>query len=140
MPVSIIGRSVESANIWLSDLAGELGVDDRAYAYGALRGVLHALRDHLTVDEAADLAAQLPTLIRGVYYEGWNPSATPSRVRDVAGFLQEVRRGMPAVGDTQAAVAVAAVMRVLERRISEGEIDDVLSILPAPLRELLARA
>jgi uncharacterized protein (DUF2267 family) len=31
--------------------------------------VLHALRDRLTVEEASDLAAQLPMLIRGLYYE-----------------------------------------------------------------------
>ena len=35
-------------------------------AYLALRTVLHALR----VEEAVDLGAQLPMLIRGLYYEG----------------------------------------------------------------------
>jgi len=46
---SIIERSVEKAHIWLNELAQELGVDDRQYAYRALRAVLHALRDRLTV-------------------------------------------------------------------------------------------
>ncbi|WP_267128221.1 DUF2267 domain-containing protein [Baekduia soli] len=49
--ITIIARSVESTNVWLKELAGELGVEDRNDAYAALRGVLHALRDHLTVDE-----------------------------------------------------------------------------------------
>ena len=39
--------------------------------------MLHTLRDRLTVDVAAKLAAQLPTLIRGIYYEDWDPSRTP---------------------------------------------------------------
>lgn len=137
--VTIIARSVESTNVWLKELAGELGTDDRDYAYGAMRGVLHALRDRLTVDEAAQLAAQLPTLIRGIYYEEWDPSRTPSRVHDVTGFLRQIERTTPSLGDTQAAFAATAVMRVLEHHVSSGEIDDVLSILPAPLRELLAR-
>lgn len=138
--VTIIARSVESTNIWLKELADELGVDDRNYAYGALRGVLHALRDRLTVDEAAQLAAQLPTLIRGVYYEEWDPSRTPSGVHDVTEFLHEIERATPNLGDTQAAFAATAVMRVLERHVSSGEIDDVLAILPGPVRDLLAHA
>jgi uncharacterized protein (DUF2267 family) len=50
----------------LSEVDEELGGEDRECAYRALRAVLHALRDRLTVDVSAKLAAQLPTLIRGV--------------------------------------------------------------------------
>ena len=74
---TIIERSVEKAHVWLKELAEELGGKDRRYAYRALRGVLHTLRDGLPVEVAAKLAAQLPTLIRGVYYEDWEPSRTP---------------------------------------------------------------
>ena len=72
---SIIEHSVEKTHIWLKEIAEELGDEDRQYAYRALRAVLHTLRDRLTVDVAAKLAAQLPTLIRGVYYEDWDPAA-----------------------------------------------------------------
>jgi uncharacterized protein (DUF2267 family) len=58
-----------------------------------LRTYLHALRDRLTVDEAAELAAQLPELIRGIYYEGWDPSKTPVRYEDLADFLDRVSAG-----------------------------------------------
>jgi len=77
--VDVIDRSVEKTHIWLGDLAEELGSEDRQYAYRVLRAFLHALRDHLPVDEAASLAAQLPIFIRGVFYEGWDPSGTPPR-------------------------------------------------------------
>lgn len=35
------------------------------------------LRDRLTVEASAPFAAQLPDLIRGIFYAGWNPSAVP---------------------------------------------------------------
>ena len=53
---SIIDRSVEKAHIWLNDLAEQLGTDDHRQAYRVLRAYLHALRDRLPVDEAAQLA------------------------------------------------------------------------------------
>ena len=40
-----------------------LDCPDRHEAYLALRATLHALRDRLTIEETAQLAAQLPMLI-----------------------------------------------------------------------------
>jgi len=48
--------------------AETIGMDERR-AYNALRAVLHALRDRLTTEEIAQFGAQLPTFVRGVYYE-----------------------------------------------------------------------
>ncbi|MGZ4255190.1 MAG: DUF2267 domain-containing protein [Solirubrobacteraceae bacterium] len=52
---------MEKAHVWLPEVAAELGTDDHHYVYRVLRAVLHAVRDRLTVDEAAQLAAQLPS-------------------------------------------------------------------------------
>jgi uncharacterized protein (DUF2267 family) len=134
---SIIERSVEKAHIWLKELAGELGVEDRQYAYRALRAVLHALRDRLTVDVAAKLAAQLPTLIRGIYYEDWDPSRTPLPIHHVDAFLDHVVREGRMAGETEASLAVTAVARVLREHVTEGEIDDVLAVLPDKLKVLI---
>jgi uncharacterized protein (DUF2267 family) len=134
---SIIERSVEKAHIWLNELAEELGVEDRQYAYRALRAVLHTLRDRLTVDVAAKLAAQLPTLIRGVYYEDWDPSRTPLPIHDVEAFLGHVASEGRMAGETEASLAVTAVARVLREHVTPGEIDDVIAVLPAKLRVLI---
>jgi hypothetical protein len=64
----------------------ELESNDQHQAYSALRAVLHAVRDRITVDEAAHLGAQLPLLIRGIYCEGWHPAATPRKERHCQQF------------------------------------------------------
>jgi uncharacterized protein (DUF2267 family) len=133
---SIIERSVEKAHIWLKELAEELGGKDRRYAYRALRSVLHSLRDRLPVEVAAKFAAQMPVLIRGIYYEDWDPSRTPVTVRDVEAFLEGVVAEGHMAGTTEASLAVEAVTRVLRRHVSAGEIDEVLAVLPASLRGL----
>jgi uncharacterized protein (DUF2267 family) len=45
------------------------------------------LRERLTVDEAAQLAAQLPELLRGVFYEGFDPTRQPEKIGDREEFL-----------------------------------------------------
>jgi uncharacterized protein (DUF2267 family) len=136
----IIDRSAEQAHIWLRELATELGAEDHRAAYRALRAVLHTTRDRLTVEESAQLAAQLPTMVRGIYYEGWKPSRVPARYHDVDSFLASVRDEGMLAGETEASVAVGAVAQLLRRHVSEGEIDDVLAVLPESLRPLLAQS
>ena len=67
-------RTVHTTNRWLQELTGLLDGGSRHDAYVALRATLHALRDRLPIEETAELAAQLPMLVRGFYYEGWDPT------------------------------------------------------------------
>jgi uncharacterized protein (DUF2267 family) len=134
---AIIERSVEKANIWLKDVASELGDGDRHYAYRVLRAVLHVLRDRLTIDVAAKLAAQMPTLIRGIYYEDWDPSRTPTPAHTVDTFLEHVVSEGRFSGEAEASVAVTAIAAVLRKRLSPGEIDAILAVLPERLRVLI---
>jgi uncharacterized protein (DUF2267 family) len=134
---SIIERSVEKAHIWLDEVAGQLGTDDHRQAYRVLRAYLHALRDRLTVDEAAQLAAQLPDLIRGIYYEGWNPSATPVKYRSFADFLDRLAADAALDSETAASYAASAAAEVLRRHVSAGEIEDIRAQLPEDLQPIL---
>jgi uncharacterized protein (DUF2267 family) len=133
----IIDRSVEKAHIWINDLADALGTDDGQHAYRVLRAFLHALRDHLTPDEAAQLAAQLPIFVRGVFYEGWTPSRTPVHDRDVDSFLRNIAGEAQLVGETEASFAATATYGVLSRHVSTGEAKSILRELPESLRQLL---
>jgi uncharacterized protein (DUF2267 family) len=134
---AIIERSAAKASIWLKDVAIELGDGDRQYAYRVLRAVLHVLRDRLTIDAAAKLAAPLPTLIRGIYYEDWDPSRAPMPAYAPDTLLEHVVSEGRFSGETEASVAVAAVAAVLRRRLGSGEIDAILAIMPEKLRVLI---
>jgi uncharacterized protein (DUF2267 family) len=131
---AIIERSVEKANIWLKDIAIELGDGDLQYAYRVLRAVLHVLRDRLTIEVAAKFAAQLPTLIRGIYFEGWDPSSTPMPPHTVDTFLDHVVSEGRFSGETEASVAVTAVAAVLSKRLTRDEVDVILAVMPEKLR------
>ena len=134
---TILQHSFEQAQLWIDETAAELGQDDRRAAYRALKAVLHALRDRTTVAESAQLASQLPELIRGAFYENWRPAGTPERYRDAAAFLDRVREGAGLAGETEASFVVSGVMSVLRRHVSRGELDDVLATMPTPVRNLL---
>lgn len=79
--LEVFDRTLQATNIWLDEVMQEADWADRHKAYSALRVVLHALRDRLPVDEASHLSAQLPMLLRGVFFEGWHPAGTPVRLR-----------------------------------------------------------
>ncbi len=136
--VDLIEHSSEKANEWVNEVTRELGIDSRRDAFRMLRAFLHALRDRLPVNEAAQVAAQLPTLIRGIYYEGWNPGRTPQTYRDARTFLERIAHEADLAGETEASYAVQGLAAVLRRRVSEGELEDVLHALPPDVRALLA--
>lgn len=137
MSETVIERSVEQAHVWLNELAEGLGTEDRNEAYRVLRAYLHALRDRLPVDEAAQLAAQLSPLIRGIYYDGWDPSSTPVSYRGLADFLDRVAAEASLDGETSASFATGAAAEVLRRHVSAGELADIRAVLPEDLQPIL---
>jgi uncharacterized protein (DUF2267 family) len=134
--ITPIERAVHVTNIWLKELMEELHRDDRQRAYHALGAVLHALRDRLTVVETANLGAQLPLLIRGLFYEGWNPSGKPIKARKKADFLAHIAAACRGHSEVSPEEAARAVFTVLERHVSAGEIKDVKHVLPSGIRSL----
>ena len=130
-------RAIHKANAWLQELDGALGWGDLDATLLALRSVLHALRDRLTPNEAVQLAAQLPLLLKGVYFDGWRPSVTPRRTRTRQDFLDAVRapliRGIPEADPER---VTRAVFRLLDEHVSGGEIADVRGVLPAEWMDL----
>ena len=131
-----LDHTVQLTHIWINDLDDRLGWSNKPRSYRLLKAVLHALRDRLQLHEAAALAAQLPTLLRGAYYEQWRPGATPVKRRTKADFLADVEDSFKADPLVQPSQAVIAVFELLSKKISRGEIDDVRRALPQELRNL----
>ena len=108
----------------------------RNQAYAALRAVLHAVRDRLPVEETAQLAAQLPMLVRGMYYEGWDPSKAPVKM-DREAFLDRVRREFPFEIDGGIERLTQTVLAALRQHITDGEWEDVKANFPKDLAGIL---
>ncbi|WP_234553954.1 DUF2267 domain-containing protein [Thermus caliditerrae] len=136
--LEVFDTTLHKTHAWLKAVMEALGTEDRHRAYMALRAVLHALRDRLTVEEAAQLAAGLPMLLRGLFYEGWDPTDKPLKERHKEDFLAHVARELktPSGPALDPEAAARAVFRVLKEKVSEGEVQDVMNLLPKEVREL----
>ncbi len=134
--VDVIDTTVQKTYRWIDEISEELGGVGRREAYRDLRAFLQTLRDRLTVDLAGELGAQLPMLVRGIYYEAWDPSRAPVKMRAeefVEVFIE--RAVLPPEREPLAALKAAA--RVLGRHVSEGETENVRLSLPTEIRLLL---
>ena len=135
--MEVWNSTIRKSDEWLLMLGRDLGTTDRPAMLLALRAVLHTLRDRLPVDEAVEFAAQMPLLLKGVYFDGWDPSATPVKLRTREKFLagvEERLHGTSLASDSDR--VTRAVFRLLATRISAGEIHDVQGCLPREVAEL----
>jgi uncharacterized protein (DUF2267 family) len=134
--IESINHTVHQTNTWIHDLDERLGWENRARSYRVLRAVLHVLRDWLPIDEGANLSAQLPTLLRGVFYDQWRPSAVPAKERSLQAFLNRVEELSRPDPPRDMEWVVGAVFELLADKVTPGEIEDVRDSLPKDLRAL----
>lgn len=137
MSVKSIGNfehALHLANEWIKELSGRPEVGSEAQAYVILRVVLQAIRDRLRVDEVAHLSAQLPMLVRGFFFEGWQPpNDDPTAGESTRHLLQDVRERLDRLSDIEPEDALFLVYELLARKLSPGEIKYVDRALPYDL-------
>jgi uncharacterized protein (DUF2267 family) len=133
----------EKATIIVKEVAEELGFpEDKKLATRILRAVLHALRERLTMQESFQLLAQLPMLIKAVYVEGWHYSEKPHKIKSIGEFVKVVMHEDYPVGhhDIQTSKdgenAAMAVLKVIRNHVTEGEVRDMMAVMPEDLRSL----
>jgi uncharacterized protein (DUF2267 family) len=63
---------------------------DKQVAWHTLGAVLRTLRDRLPLGLAAHLGSQLPLIVRGLYYDQWEPEKKPDKTRSVDEFLGKI--------------------------------------------------
>lgn len=142
--LNVFDRTMQLTHEWVNDVAKELNLDDKHKAFQGLRATLHTLRDRLTVGEAANLGAELPILLSGFYYEGWKPERTPVKTRSRQEFLEVLQNHLHQYfqkGDLEfePEQLARAVFRVLTKRVPAGEMQDVVGILSAEIKELFPK-
>jgi len=130
-----VAHAVQQCQEWLKEVRDNADLADEAEAWSVLRVVLHELRDRLSVEEAADLGAQLPLIVRGMYYDGFRPHRPQDRTRTREAFLDQLAvRLLPR---TLAPEPLArAVFAILAHHCDPGEISDVIGQLPGEIKEL----
>lgn len=122
-----------------SRVSVEADIDSLEEAKQAAAAVLRALRDRLTVNEAAHASAQLPRDLQRLWAGGHRPSSRPLKLRRRE-FLERVRveAGLRSLG--QAERVTDAVFAGLKEQLSEGEADDIVAQLPRDLKSQWVRA
>lgn len=137
-------KYVAKGNVFLKLVAGDLQVP-KDKAGRITRAVLHALRNRLSHEESFQLIAQLPMTLKGVYVDGWNFSNDFNRIVNMNDFLDEVRRedgglaGYDFGNNSKARVAVGVVFKVLNYFVSEGEMNDIIAVMPTDLKEFIKK-
>ena len=133
---STMEHTIQVTHEWVHQIDELMSWDDSNKSVRLLRAVLHTVRDMLGGVEAAQLSAQLPLFLRGVYFEGWDPSKTPAALREKPDFLACVISGFAPDKLDQPEAAINAVLSVLNTRISAGEIRDVRDSMRKSVRDI----
>jgi uncharacterized protein (DUF2267 family) len=139
MPAThVFDSALTSASHWIEELRETLDLppDGAPRALHALRAGLHAIRDRLPAAEVVDLGAQLPVLIRGIYYDGWRLANDPTAIRDRAQMIARVQRELMPDQRMDPVDVLRAVISLLVEHVSAGEIKDVIATLPRHIASL----
>lgn len=136
--LDVFDAAIQRTNAWLKELMQELNWSDHRKAYLAFQCVLQSVRDHLSVTDAIRCGEPLPLLIRGSYFDRWEPASTPAPLQSKDDFLSTLCTRMERDGlSADAGEAVArAVFRLLYRKADEGEIIDLQPVMPPVVLEL----
>jgi uncharacterized protein (DUF2267 family) len=133
--VAGLDHTIQETNVWLKLVGHKMHRDDKHKAYVALRAVLHVLRDRLTPEEAVHFGAQLPTLIRGFYFEGWHMAGSrESPLTDE--FAERVTHELPPGFEIDGLTVTRMVLDAVCERIDPREATKIAGHLPPQLRTI----
>ncbi len=137
MTLPTFETTVHKTDEWVNDMQAALAWPaDRQDAYHVLRAGLHFLRDRLTVEENANFSAQLPMLVRGIFYEGWHPADKPLKINDYDQMAAYLGDAIDRDISSDPGLVLRALFSVLQKHVTAGELDDVKSMLPKSMHEL----
>src|SRR5712671_2367609 len=133
--LEVFDKTLHTTNLWLDEICAEIG-PDKHLAWHVLGAVLRSIRDELLIGQSAHLAAQLPLLVRGAYFDQYRPAAQPVAERSHEDFIARIRQELAGCRPVRPDLAATAVMRTLNRHITEGQIKKARDALPKGIRAL----
>jgi uncharacterized protein (DUF2267 family) len=133
--LEVFDKTLHTTNLWLDEISAEIG-PDRHLAWHVLGAVLRSIRDEMQVEQCAHFAAQLPLLIRGAYFDQYRPAAQPASGRSQQDFIGRIHRDLDGTRPIKIEQAATAVMRTLNRHITEGQVRKVRDALPKGVRAM----
>jgi uncharacterized protein (DUF2267 family) len=136
--IKAVQSSLNLTQVWIKDLMETYDYADENQAFVLLRATLKTLRDRITPDEAFHLASQLPAVIRGYFFEGWEPHKQPGDEKAHLDFLTSVRKNLGGQDDIDLEMAVPEALKIIFNHIDQGEAEDVLKNLPPDIHELFS--
>lgn len=133
--LDVFDKTVQTTNVWLDEIMIDHG-PDRRVAWDILGAVLRAVRDRLQPELAAHLAAELPLLVRGAFYDQYRPTALPDKTRTLDEFLERIAGGLKPGRPIDPGDAAKTVFRVLVHHIDLGQSAKVRDALPKEIQAL----
>jgi uncharacterized protein (DUF2267 family) len=133
--LEVFDKTLQTTHIWLDEIMEEIG-PDKHVAWHVLGAVLRTLRDRLPLGLAAHLGSQLPILVRGTYYDQWEPREKPLELRTQDEFLEHVSQGVWNTRPVNVRDATRVVFRVIANHVDAGQVRKVVDALPADVKGL----
>ena len=130
-----IQTTVQKTHEWIARIAESMHMEKRD-AWKSLRSVLRTLRDRLPRDLGVHFGAQLPMLVRGLYYEAWEPSKVPIKMSREE-FLAAVQSRIIANRVIDPVETVQNVLAVVANHIGGGEMQGAIDAFPCHMQSLL---
>lgn len=133
-----IESTTQKTHEWIARVAEIMHMEKRD-AYKSLRAVLQTLRDRLPVDLAVHFGAQLPMLVRGLYYEGWEPSKVPIKMSRQE-FLDTIQENIVADRVIDPRETTRNVLSVVAGYIGAGEMEKIMHSFPQDMQSLFPQS
>jgi uncharacterized protein (DUF2267 family) len=135
-----IAHELESAlaetEAWIDEFMHQLHWQNRNLAYDAFIGALHALRDSFPWDEAVQVGAYFPPLLRGLYYEGWHPTAQSLPLSGAKQFLDRIHDSVHREPGVDPEAVARGLFALLAKRLPASELEDARAVAPEALHAL----
>ncbi len=131
-----LNRSMQVTMEWLHAIRDELKWDDDERVYDATKAVLHAVRDRLPLEDMTKFSAQLPLIMKGLYFDQYDPTDKPLKLRTRAAFLNHVRENFPGA-NVDPEVAVRGVMRAIAKKSTPHAVEKIALSMPEDIRDLI---